>query len=907
MTAIPPMQGGRPPAPSPADPPGRPSLVARLLAAVARRVSIDRSTRFGPEPAETMLEIAADVRASRGRLAEAAYVARELAALARERRRFGAHTSAKETAMFDDLRHDLRWALRLARRRPLGTITVVVTLALTIAAAATAYGVATAVLWRPLPFADSDRLVLAWEAVDGNAGPAAARVTSGRYAEWRKEARRIDGLAAFGSSGSRIEGPDGAQAISGVRVTANFFDTLGIAPMLGRLFLPADEVPGAPPVLVASYGFWRRHLGGRPDAVGSTVRLGDTPFTVVGVMPNVVFPGWPLNPARVTLDPGQREYWIPIARTPQFETQLRSHLYGVVGRLAPGESIEAARAELTALVAPDSADLHGAILRPLREQFVGDARTPLVLLLAAALAVLLIACANLAAVQVTVMHARRDELAVRAAIGAGRWRLARQLLVESLVLAVAAGAGGLLLARLALTAIPSLLPPSVPLLTAPRLDLPVALFGGLVALACGLVVSAWPVARVSGTGPTPQGRGVPPRRAVYRALVVGQVAVTVPLVATAALLAQSLWSVRGRDAGFAIDRVLVADLGLQGSRYDDARAVVAFEDALLTRAAALPGVVAAALSYDHPLEANWTDGYALAGDSAAASDVRATAELRIVSPGYFGAMGVRLVDGRLPASSDDLDAAGVVVVNEAFARTAPVQPVLGRHLRSAAPRRSWDDTLPGAFEIIGVVRDERFRGLEAPSEPAVYMTTRQFPLRGPSIVARTIPDPESLAAPLRALVRELDAAVTFSSPRALGDILDEQLVTRRVATDVVSGFAGLAIGLAALGLYGLLVVAVAGRTREFGVRLALGAAPGGLAAGLMVESLRDAAIGVAAGLALAFVTGRLVSSMLVDVTPADPRTLALVAIGLLVVAVLAAAVPARRAATVDPANALRPD
>jgi predicted permease len=537
----------------------RRSLAARVLAAAARTFGGRLHTRFGDDPVDTMAALAADVRARQGRVAEIRYIVREIAGLIQERRRSRSPSPSGGMTMFEPLRHDLHWTLRLARRRPLGSLAVALTLAITIAAATTAYGLATAVLWRPLPFDAADRLVLAWEGSRQDDG-AVGRVTSSRYADWRDHAGLVESLAAFGATGSTIDTPDGARAVSGVRVTANYFDTLGIDALVGRTFLPGEEQPGRTDVVVLSHAFWQEQFGGRPDTVGEALRLGGRPFTVIGVMPPVALPGWPRNPAEVTLDPAQATYWVPIPRTPEFDAQARSHVYGVLGRLAPGATREAAEAQLAALATPDSPDPHGAVLRPLRDQFVRDARRPLTVLLAAALAVLLIACANLAAVQVTVMQTRRDELAVRAAIGAGRRRLARQLLTESLVLALAGGAAGLVLAQAALAVAPGLLPSAVPLLTNPRLDLEVALFGGGVALVCGLFVAAWPVAGVAGAIPTPLRASLEPRRGVYRTLVVGQIAVTVPLVAAAALLAQSLWTVRGRDAGFAIDHVLVADL-----------------------------------------------------------------------------------------------------------------------------------------------------------------------------------------------------------------------------------------------------------------------------------------------------------------------------------------------------------
>ncbi|MGE0040966.1 MAG: ADOP family duplicated permease [Vicinamibacterales bacterium] len=883
---------------------------ARLLALAARHAGARLGARFGDEPAETMAALAADARARGGRLAEAAYVARELLALARVL----AHRAGPParhpggSTMIDALLDDLRWTARLARRRPLATLTVVATLAATIAAAATTYGVASAVLWRPLPYRDAGRLVLAWEAVDFGQGTAPGRVTSGRYADWRDHARLLSSMAAFAASSAALETPDGAIAIRGVRVTASYFETLGVAPALGRAFLPEDARPGRDKVVVLSHAFWQRQFGGRASVVGESVRLDGEPFTVIGVMPPVVFPAWPVNPARVTLAPDEREYWVPIARTPQFDRQSLSHLYGVVARLGPGVSLEAAEAELASLASPDEADPHAAALRPLREQFVTDARVPLLTLLASALALLLVACANLAAVQVTVMEARRGELAVRSAIGAGRWRLVRQLLTESLALAVVGGTVGLLLTRAALASVPALLPPTVPLLTAPVLDWRVAVFGAGAAVACGLLVSAWPVTRVSGRRPAPRGVSSGPRGAIYRALVIAQVAVTVALVAAAGLLAQSLWSIRGRDAGFAVDDVLVADLGLPDTRYGTPRAVVGFEDLVLARVAALPGVRGAALAYDHPLESNWSNSYTIVGDVGRGdTGASATAELRIVSPGYFESLGVELLDGRLPGVRDDIDSPGVVVVNEAFARSAGFAPVVGRTLLSAPPRFTWGDSVPASFEIVGIVEDERFRGLESPSLPAVYMSTRQFPQVQATIVVRTTVAPAALTGAVRGAIREVDTGVTFSSARPLGDILDEQLVTRQVTTDVVGGLAGVALALAALGLYGLLVVAVAARAREFGVRLALGAEPGALARRVVGDGVRDAAIGIGVGLLLAAAAGRVLESLLVDVGASDIPTLAAVSCILLLVAGAATVGPARRAASIDPARALRGD
>jgi predicted permease len=793
---------------------------------------------------------------------------------------------------------DLAWSVRLARRRPLFTLTVAATLAVSIAAAATTYGLATAVLWRPLPFPDEDRLVFVWETqeVDGQRRP--ARVTTGT--------RALSSMAVFAAAGLTAEDPGGAAApLHGVRVSADYFDVLALRPTLGRGFLPEDEKPGAPPVIVLSHALWQERFGGDPRAVGSRVRLSGAAYTIVGVMPPVVTPGWPANPAIVTIDARSREFWIPIARTPQFDQQMGAHVYGVVARLARGVTREQAAAELTGLVSIDAADRHGAQVTPLRDQFVRDARLPLLAMVGAALAVLLIACANLAALQATAIEARRSELAVRAAIGAGRSRLVQQLGVESLMMAAAGGLGGVALTRLALNEIPSRLPPSVPLLTLPALDWRVAVFALAITVLAGVGLAAWPVVRLA-RAPASRGVAAGGRRFIFRGLVVAQVAVTAALAVAAALLTQSLGTVRGGDPGFVIDNVLVTTVGLPATVARDPATIAGIESRMLQAIGARPGVIGAALAYDHPLQANWIDAITLIGEAAAGtSDARTQVELRIVSPGYFNALGVEVLDGRAFGPRDDLSAPGAVMVNDAFARTLQPGLVLGRTLRSSAASFTWGDRAPRVYTIVGIVENERFRGLEQPVQPAVYVSTQQFPQQGTALLVRTAGDPLAIAADVRGIVRAIEPGVTMAAPQSLSGILRDQLVTRRATTDVFGGFAAAALVLAALGLYGLTAGVVSNRTREIGVRLALGASPGAVARHVVDDSLITAGTGVAAGLVLALGAGRLIESLLVGVGARDPVTLAIVAATLLIVATLAALLPARRAASIDPAVVLR--
>ena len=871
--------------------------------------------RLGADLVELIAALARDARSAGGRRAAAAQAWREmtdLLRLARDLRRLRGPGSRRpsgipheRTPVMRSISGDVRWTWRLARRRPAFAAAVVLTLGLAIAAATTAFGLATAVLWKPLPFADAARLVFVWEEVEREGSREPFRVTAVRFIEWRDHQSAFTAMAAFAAAGFTATGSEGAVSLRGVRVTPNFFDVLGIGPALGRTFVPSDAVPGRHRVVLLSHAFWREWFGGRPDAVGSTLHLSGEPYTVIGVMPPVVFPAWPVNPATVTLDPDARQLWVPIPATPEWAAGSRAHVHGVVARLREGMSVERAAGELNSFSSASAADPHGARVAPLRDQFVRGARLPLLLLVVTTLAVLGIACANLAALQVSIMESRRAELGIRAALGAGRARLARQLTTESLLFAAAGGALGAVLARPALATIPSLLPPGTPFLTTPALDLRAAVFGAAIVLLAAATLAAAPVLRTLASSPSPRGVRFAARGAVYRALVVAQVSLATALVAAASLLAQSLDAVTGQQPGFRLDRVLVAAVSLAGPGYDSPSNVVSAERRLIQSIAAMPGAAGAAVAYDHPLEANWTDSFALVGAAPGRDDVDASAQLRIVSPSYFEAMGVDVVEGRAFTDREDVQSPGVMLVNEAFVRSTADRRVLGRRVRSATPRFGWGERLPDEFTIVGVVEDERFRGLEEPSEPAVYMSTRQFPQRGFTVLVRTSGDPLASAPGLRAAVRGVDPASPVDGVTTLGRIMEAQLAPRRVTTEVIGVLAGAALLLAALGLYGLLAMLVSNRAREIGVRLALGAMPGAIARQVMGDGFRSAVAGVTLGVLLALYAGRLLEGLLVGVEATDVRTLGVVSIALLTVAGIAALVPARRAARIDPVEALR--
>jgi putative ABC transport system permease protein len=859
------------------------------------------------EMADTIRALADDARATGGGGAERAYLLRELADLLRHgyhaRRASSATVHGRGRRVVDDLGDNLRTSFRQWCRRPVATAGLIGTLAVAVAAVTTTFGLATAVLWRPLPFPQAERLVFVWEAAADADGP--FRVTSGRFVEWERGTHAFTSMALFGAAGFSLDGPDGSVPVRGVRVSSGYFDTLGMRPLLGRTFDERDGIAGAHRVVALSAATWRGRFGGAADIVGRIVHLSGEPYQVVGVMPDMVTPGWPSNPARVATEPELREFWVPIARSPAFASNTRAHVYGVVARLRPGATRAQADAELRAVIS-DGPDRHSGLTTPLRDQFVRDVRAPLLVLFAASLAVLLVACANLTALQVSRFEQRRGELVTRVALGAGRARLVGLLLVDAALLAACGGLAGVWLSALALAWIPGQLPASMPFVTNPAVDVTAALFACVVALAMTGALSLWPVLRLSTLSPSPRGTRLPARTRVYWWMVTGQVAVGVALAVTAALLGESLSSLRARAPGFVIDGVVAVDVAVGGRGPASIEQATRLERDVRHATASLPGVRGVALAYDHPLEANWTEVVVLGGElpSDAAADV--DAQLRIVSESYFETLGVRVVDGRPFEEREDLDAPAVVLVNEAFA-AAHGGRLIGRRLRSTAARAGWGDVAPDEYAIVGVVENERFRGLDLPSAPAVYLSTRQFPLTAATLLVRADADLLPLAASVRGAIRSIEPDAIVGQPRALSAILAEQLVSRRVTADVAGVFALAAVGLAVIGLYGLMAVVVAGRTREVGVRLALGASPAGVARAVLMESLSPSAVGVAAGLALAIAAGRYVEHLLVDVSAGDPRTLAVVALTVLVASGVAAAIPARRAARVDPITALRSD
>ena len=526
------------------------------------------------------------------------------------------------------------------------------------------------------------------------------------------------------------------------------------------------------------------------------------------------------------------------------------------------------------------------------------------MLIGAALCVWLVACLNLAALQLATFERRRDEFATRFALGAAPGRLAAQLWIESASLVGMASVAALAATAGVFLTIPARLSAHVPFVALPTVDVSVTVM--IIGLASMTVaaLTLLPMKRVRGLKGLEQQRAATANPKAFRTLVVAQLAGTVALVLVSALLLRSFWALQSRDSGFDVRNVVAIDLGLPGDRFATPEAVAVLETALRARLSGPPWADGAALAYDHPLEANWLDNVTIVGGPQGSdADAAAQSQLRIVSPSYFRTLGVRVVEGRAFEDREDLSSAGVVMVNEAFMRRTPL--TLGRRVRVYAPRFTWGDAAPEEFAIVGVVEDERFRGLEADVEPAVYVSTRQFPLNDFVLLVRSAGTRADFGDALRALVREVEPSVSLTAATTMQRVQEGQQLTRTLTTNLVGGFAGLCLLLASVGLHGLLTLIVTGRQREIGIRLALGASRGTVAGLVIRESVRPILIGVLAGLVLAQLASDSVRALLVDVSPSDPWSLAGVTVFMLVVGVAAAAIPARQATRVDPANTLR--
>ena len=805
------------------------------------------------------------------------------------------------------LSQDLRYALRTLVRWPGFTAVVVLTLALGIGANAAIFSVVNAVLLRPLPYAAPDRLVVVLGApTDGDSAKVGASSSYPDFADFRARGRSFSQLAAYSVRQTTVTGKSFEPAIvSGSPVTANLFPMLGVSPLLGRNFLSEEDRAGAAPVVIVSHEFWQQRLGGNPNVLGSPVSLNGRPATIVGVMrPRFGFPAG-------------AEIWFPAAE-PNDPRTRGQHSYGIVGRLAPGATIESASREIAGLARqleleyPAVNAKRGARIQAMTDAIVGDVRPQLLVLLGSVGLVLLIVCVNVANLFLARAAARTREVAVRTALGAGRARLARQFLTESFVVTAIGSALGVVVAYWGSRLLVSRAPRSIPRASEIGIDGNVLLFLLALSVVTAIVFGVVPAMQMSRAMPIASlregGRGMRgglAQRGLRQALVVSEVALAVVLVVGAGLLVKSFWKMQRVDPGFVPDRMLVVQIQLPQSRYAgyaDGDRVRAFYAALYSRIAARPEVQSVAVAMQHPLSPGWTSSFTIAGRQPPPAGQEPEASIRPVMPGYFRAVGARLVRGREIQASDGTGAPGVVVINEAFARLHfPNEDPIGRRIE----RASWWRGMPSSFEIVGVVADERFQGPRAPADPATYFSLAQFTFNDNWLLVRTKGDAKAFVPTLRQMVWAMDRDLPLENVRTMDEILGESMADSRFNTVLLSLFAVVALLLAAIGIYGVLAYTVAQRTSEIGIRMALGAQRTSVLRLVVGSALGLAITGVAIGAAAAFFATRALEQLVFDVSTTDPVVFGLVALALTTVAGAAAAIPALRASRVDPIVALR--
>jgi putative ABC transport system permease protein len=807
---------------------------------------------------------------------------------------------------------DLRYAVRTLRRTPGFTAAAIAALALGIGAATAVWSVVQAVLLAPLPFPAADRLALVWSRSD----EAPETWLSLPEIEDLRRGTAFAGVAALRDWTFNLTGGGEPEEVAAAAVSADLFPLLGVAPALGRAFLPEEDRAGAGRVALLSDELWRRRFAADPAVLGRRLDLDGEGHTVVGVLPA----GFRIPPPS-SVFPARVDVWVPLDPV-LFDPVLRRrdvHHLHALGRLAAGATVEGARAEVAALgrrLAREHPEAYaapgwGLAVEPLREQVVRGARPALLLLSGAVALLLLLVCANVAHLILARNATRAREIAVRAALGAGRGRLARQLLTESLALALAGGALGVLLASAAVDLLAAHGPGDLPRLGEAAVDGRVLAFALAASLATAAIFGLGPALRgaalsgagsagSAGDGLRAAGRGVSAGPRIARArdlLAVSQIALALVLLAGSGLLAKSFLALRAAPSGFAPAGVLTLRLSLPATRYPGAGDRPAFFAELERRLAALPGVRAAGAVSHLPLSGTVLgSGFVAEGGPAAGTEV--AADLRGTTPGYFAAMGIPLVRGRGFRDADGPEAPPVAVVDETLAgRLWPGEDPVGKRLR-------WiRSDVP--LQVVGVARSVRHVGLGVPPEPTVYRPYAQYARATALFVAvRGNGSAESLAEEVRAAVRALDPGQPVADLRGMESRVEESLGRPRFQALLLGGFAAAALLLAAVGLYGVISYSVAQRTHEIGVRMALGATPGTVRRMVVGRGAAITAAGLAAGLLLALGLARLLAGLLYGVAATDPATYAAVVLLLGAVALLATWLPARRATRVDPLAAL---
>jgi len=802
---------------------------------------------------------------------------------------------------------DIRYGIRGLLKRPGFTVIALITLALGIGANTAIFSVVNAVLLRPLPFQKPEELVIVWEDL-AFAGFPHNTPAPANYVDWKTQNQSFVDMAASRETSFNLTGDGEPERVSTYAVTANFFPLLGVQPLLGRSFTPDEDRPGGSKAVVLSYGLWQSRYGGDRNILNREILLNGEKHSVVGVMP-----------ASFQFFAKDVRVWVPIALPQEDWANRGGHYLTVVARLKPGVSVTQAQADMNAVMRRISMDHPdetiggkiGVVVLPVRDEFVGDARGSLIVLLVAVAFVLLIACANVAGLLLARAVGRRKEIALRLALGAGRTRVVRQLLTESLLLAVAAGVLGSLLAYASFTFLQGLVPEQMELATSLKLDVRILVFTIAVSIVTGIIFGLVPALQSANfdlNDALKQSSGrVTSTGRLRSAMIVFEVALSLVLLVGAGLLIQTLFQLFRQYSVLEPEKILTMRTILPFEKYKEPQQRDNYYQQVLQRVEHLPGVVTAGYSTSIPLA--WkggTSGFYPEGLKAPVQGMAYDANHREVSSNYIKAMNIPLRQGRYFDSRDNVQSLPVAIINETMAREYwPGENALGRRFKLGDP----DEPGKQWKEIVGIVADIRQMGIDEPVKAEMYFPYQQitdWPGYMPRDLAiRTTGDTSNLAGAVRQIIREVDPDQPVSNVATMAEVLGEEAGQRRMGMIMLVGFASLALLLASLGIYGVLAYFVTQHTNEIGVRQALGATPRNILLLVLKKGMGLTLVGVVIGLVASFALTRLMSSLLFGVKAADPLTFATVPFVLVMVALLACYIPARRATKVDPLVALR--